>query len=300
MRLTSLTWFTTKSVGWVHIAGLRKLFRSLDKLGQSSEITQLQVDSSALSIELRRSPVPRTLFDLWLQSARSGFQSALATVLDGIIGLMKWVYKTCTAHTFILAILALSVLFNAFHSYRDTFSWWHERNAGKFMRRMGVTPNTVMTKAIQVHDFEELLGQNGDLPTLDTSPCYSVFYDENHLDDLDAPILASASDTAMSSRNSAHRLQRTRQRLGTYRHDLLVAMRVVNSIEKEVLQAEWEQWVMVENRRCRQVAGLLKSAENSSATLMPDSLAARADDVREWYDDYCVSCRNEYERQVAQ
>ncbi len=278
----------------------KKAIQIFGQLGQSSEITQLQVDSSALSIELRRSSVPRTLFDLWLQSTRSALQSALAMILAGIIGLMKWAYKTCTAHKFILAILAFSVLFNAFHSYRDTMSWWHERNAGRFMRRIGVTPNTVMTKAIQVHDFEDLLGQNGALPTVGTSTCYSVFYDENHLDDLDAPIMTSPSGTATHASSSAHRLQRTRQRLGTYRHDLLVAMRVVNSIEKEVLQAEWEQWVMVENRLCRQIEGLLKGAENSTAALMPDSLSARADDVQKWYDDYCVSCRSEHERLVLQ
>lgn len=278
----------------------KKAVQIFGQLGQSTEITQLQVDSMALGIELRRSPTRRTLWELAFQSAMSALQSALTMVLDGFIGLMKRIYKTCTAHTLILTVLGFSVLFNAFHSYRDSLSWWHERNAGKFMARMGVTPNTVMSKVVQVLDLEDLLSQNGDLPTPGESTCYSVFYDENQLDDIDAPLFASSLGTTTSRRGSAHRLQRTRQRLGTYRHDLLVAMRVVNSIEKEVLQTEWEQWVMVENRRCRQVEAMLRNAGNRTETPMPGSLVARSGEVQDWYDDYCMSCRHEHEKLVTQ
>lgn len=274
----------------------KKAVQIFGQIGQSSEITQLRLDSSALSIELRRSPTPRTLFDLLLQGTGSALESALTMLLDGIISLIRWMYKTCTAHTLILTILGLSVLFNTFHSYRDTFSWWHERNAGKFMARIGVTPNTVLSKAVRLSDFDDLLSQTADLPIPATSTCYAVFHDENRLDDLDAPIMTPAAAT----RGSAHRLQRTRQRLGTYRHDLLVAMRVVNSIEKEVLQTEWEQWVMVENRRCRQIEALLRGDENGTQALMPDSLVARGDDVQDWYEDYCTSCRTEHEMLVSQ
>jgi hypothetical protein len=279
----------------------KKAIQIFGQLGQSTEITQLQLDHSALNLELRRSPTSRTLFDLVRQDVGSALESMLAMVLQGIMGLLKWTYNICTAHSLILALLGVSILFNTFYSYRDTYSWWHERNASKFMARIGVTPNTVMSKAVHVQDLEELLSQNGDLPSLETSTCYSVFHDEHQLDDLDAPLRPSSLHTAMTTRASAHRLQRTRQRLGTYRHDLLVAMRVVNSIEKEVLQTEWERWLTTENRRCRQIEAVLKeSGNNDTKVLMPDALAARGNDVREWYDDYCVSCRHEHDKLVGQ
>ena len=279
----------------------KKAIQIFGQLGQSTEITQLQLDHSALNLELRRNPTPRTLFDLVRQDVGSVLESMLAMVLQGIMGLLKWTYNTCTAHSLILALLGVSILFNTFYSYRDTYSWWHERNASKFMARIGVTPNTVMSKAVHVQDLEELLSQNGDLPSLETTTCYSVFHDEHQLDDLDAPLRPSSSHTAMATLASAHRLQRTRQRLGTYRHDLLVAMRVVNSIEKEVLQTEWERWLTTENRRCRQIEAILKeSGNNGTKVLMPDALAARGNDVREWYDDYCVSCRHEHDKLVGQ
>jgi hypothetical protein len=279
----------------------KKAIQIFGQLGQSTEITQLQLDHSALNLELRRKPTPRTLFDLMRQDVESVLESMLAMVLQGIIGLLKWMYNTCTAHSLILALLGVSILFNTFYSYRDTYSWWHERNANKFMARIGVTPNTVMSKAVHVQDLEELLSQNGDLPSLETTPCYSVFHDEHQLNDLDAPLRPSSSHTAMTTRASAHHLQRTRQRLGTYRHDLLVAMRVVNSIEKEVLQTEWERWLTTENRRCRQIEAALKESENIGTKVpMPDALAARGNGVREWYDDYCVSCRHEHDKLAGQ
>jgi hypothetical protein len=168
------------------------------------------------------------------------------------------------------------------------------------MARIGVTPNTVMSKAVYVQDLEEMLSRSGDLPSPETTPCYSVFHDEHQLDDLDAPLRSSSSHTAMITRASAHRLQRTRQQLGTYRHDLLVAMRVVNSIEKEVLQTEWEYWLTTENRRCRQIEVVLEELDNNGTKVLTlDALAARGNDIRKWYDDYCVSCRYEHDKLVG-
>ena len=278
----------------------KKAVQIFGQLGQSTEITQLQVDRAALNIELRRTPKSRTLLDLMRQNAESGFKSLLSMIIDGIMGLIKWFYKTCTAHTFILTLLGLSIIWNTFYSYRDTYEWWQERKAVNFMARMGVQANTVMSKAVHVVDLEELLSESRDLPSPTTNSCYSVFNEEYQLVDLDAPILSSSSSTSRSSRADARRLQKTRQRLGTYRFDLLVALRVVNRIETEVMQMEWERWVIDENRRCRQVEGLIQKMANGTNSLIPESLAGNRDEVQQWYDDYCVSCRKEYEELVEQ
>ena len=275
----------------------KKAVQIFGQLGHSTDITQLQVDGTALNIELRRSPINRSLTDLLLQSGASAFQSALTAVLEGIFGALTWAYKTCTAHSLILTLLLLSVLFNTFHSYRDTFGWWHERNAGKFIARLGVSPNHVMSKAIYVRDVDELLSQKGEFPNPETSSCYSIFYDAHQFSDVDAPTLPLLSSGTLEFRSSRQRTQRTRQRLGTYRHDLLVAMRVVNSVEKEILQTEWEQWVMLENRRCRQVDSLLADGKNDTKTMVSEDLG---DELGTWYNDYCASCQREHERLAKQ
>lgn len=76
--------------------------------------------------------------------------------------------------------------------------------------------------------------------------------------------------------------------MGAYRHDLLVAMRMVNSIEREALHAEWDNWLIDENMKCARIGELLRTG-NETSGLRPH--------VQEWYNDYCTSCRAEQERQ---
>jgi hypothetical protein len=87
-----------------------------------------------------------------------------------------------------------------------------------------------------------------------------------------------------------------------YRHNLLVALRVVNSIEKEVIQNEWERWLREELRRCRQVEILLgggSDAEGDTAAQVAQAeriFAENTGNIKEWYERYCTSCRQEQEQ----
>lgn len=70
--------------------------------------------------------------------------------------------------------------------------------------------------------------------------------------------------SSAASRATARRLRRARQRLGSYRHDLLVAMRVVNGVELELLRAEWEEWLEGEAWRCEQARALVSLLSSRS------------------------------------
>jgi len=48
-------------------------------------------------------------------------------------------------------------LVNLFFASRDTSVWWTERNAAKFMTRIGVGPSPIMSKAIYLKDLDEAL-----------------------------------------------------------------------------------------------------------------------------------------------
>ena len=96
---------------------------------------------------------------------------------------------------------------------------------------------------------------------------------------------------------AARRLQRSREDLGLQRHDLLVAMRVVNSIEREMLQAEWENWLLEENIKCKHMGAML--SRNISDLLVeksndgqhePNGESRRLEEVRAWQQQYCESC----------
>lgn len=87
----------------------------------------------------------------------------------------------------------------------------------------------------------------------------------------------------------------------------MVAMRVVNNIEKEMLKAEWENWLLDENTRCKQIRSLLAEDQltagssassaniNRSADAQQMLLARqeRMDNLRQWQVEYCGSCERE-------
>jgi hypothetical protein len=122
--------------------------------------------------------------------------------------------------------------------------------------------------------------------------------------------IAGAPFLETATRSTAKRLRRTRQHLGSYRHNLVVAMRVVNSVEKEMLQAEWENWLLDENTKCRKVEAMLRDnrtgiphgrdAKGSASQQVLDTqhgdTDGRLDELRAWQAEYCGSCELEQDR----
>lgn len=126
--------------------------------------------------------------------------------------------------------------------------------------------------------------------------------------DLDrGPPSAAKTFSTVSTRATARRLHRTRQHLGAYRHDLLIAMRVVNNIEREMMHAEWENWLLDENTRCHQVGMMLREQQSTSSTKgaqrvdgevvleLGEGDGRGVEDLRRWQEEYCGSCRTDQE-----
>lgn len=148
-------------------------------------------------------------------------------------------------------------------------------------------------------------------PTSLTLNSYEQFRDIANVTDMDSPYqTAGTSFSETATRSTARRLRRTRQHLGSYRHDLMVAMRVVNNVEREMLKAEWENWLLDENSRCKQVQMMLRENRGNispsrrikgagSQQVMEAKERERIgkmDDLRKWQEEYCGSCKLEQER----
>jgi hypothetical protein len=140
---------------------------------------------------------------------------------------------------------------------------------------------------------------------------YEQFRDIANVTDMDSPYqTAGTSFSETATRSTARRLRRTRQHLGSYRHDLLVAMRVVNNVEREMLKAEWENWLLDENTRCKQVQMMLRENRGSISPnrrikgadsqqvldAKERERSGKMDDLRKWQEEYCGSCKVEQER----
>lgn len=120
---------------------------------------------------------------------------------------------------------------------------------------------------------------------------------------------AGTSFSESATRSTARRLRRTRQHLGSYRHDLLVAVRLINNVEREVIRAEWENWLLDENTRCKQVQMMLREGRTN---ILPTKRIKKVDpqqvfdakekdrmsnveSLRRWQEEYCGSCQREQE-----
>ena len=114
-----------------------------------------------------------------------------------------------------------------------------------------------------------------------------------------------------TSSSTGKRLHRTRQHLGTYRHDLLVAMRVVNNVEEAMIRAEWQNFLLDETTRCKQVQSLLEAGNQTQAPAGTESSygdkqqkplndeqreESRITILKNWHDEYCGGCMMEQER----
>ncbi|KAK5946525.1 SNF1-interacting protein [Knufia obscura] len=264
----------------------KKSIQIFGQVGLSSEVTQLQMDASALNMEMRRTPQRRTLVRLLMEDLTSAVQSYLGSAVQALLDIFTWINKTISANSFILILLLASMLWNSFYSFRDTWSWYQDRNTAKFMRRIGVTPDNVMSRSISISDLDVAMSSssNAVLPEAGNNPCYTVFSNEYLI-----------SDTSTPSSSPAARLHSTRTTLGTHRHDLLVALRVVNSIEREVIQGEYERFAMDEHQRCLSVAPLVNGT--TSKDLIGGTKKEQAA-LHSWYEEYCASCGVDYERVV--
>lgn len=278
----------------------KKAISIFGHVGRQNQASQLQQNGDTLKIEPCKPRQQRTLTQLLLEMFTSISETAVSTIFISLFAFVRWLWKTTNANKIILLLLISSVFINGFYSSRDVYDWWHERNAGNFMARLGVHPDNVMSKAIYIRDIDDAIanatiGKSSE----NASDCFFTFHEQTMRDQATPLFLGSSGPGDAVSKSATKRIQQTRERLALYRHNLLVALRVVNSIEREIIQSEWERWLRQEIRRCRQVEVLLgKEDSDGEMAEMPMGetvFAELTEDVKQWYGKYCTSCRNEQE-----
>ncbi|PCH07483.1 Hypothetical protein PENO1_011680 [Penicillium occitanis (nom. inval.)] len=269
-------------------------------IGRETGVFQYAAADSRAITQAHKSRKQRSLTYLILETTASLLESAISSLMMWFLALVRWIWKTSSAHSLILALLGSSLLINGFYSTRDTYDWWHERKAAKLLTRLGVHSEHVMSKAIFVKDLEEATAYTDSIwqrgSDGNASYCFSTFHEQmmfNHNNSLSFASEIPTDDYV--EWNANRRLQATRQRLGMYRHDLVVALRVVNRIENEVLKGEWERWLGRETQRCDRVSGILEEHTGDLNT-NESVLSGHEEDVKRWYDEYCSSCHEELQR----
>ncbi|CAM1505581.1 Fc.00g112180.m01.CDS01 [Cosmosporella sp. VM-42] len=276
--------------------------RAIQVYGQVGQQTQVVLFSPAATESAKKQAIkPRTLTAMLFETLRSFGESALSSLIMWAFAVLRNLFNLISAQRLLLALLAFSILTNVLLTSGETSTWWQERKAAGFMQSIGIRPNSIMSKAIYMADLTEASGADQELSFPQNSTCFDSFKELLDATDINTPWEDAGSTLATPvTRSAARRLRRTRQRLGTYRHDLLVAMRVVNSVERELLQSEWENWLVNEKAMCDDLNIILreddkaKSGKGSqkSTALMPDEKRKSLEEFRE---NHCGSCKSDHQ-----
>lgn len=257
-------------------------------VGQSTQSTQLaasDIPTSQHQSTAKYRPVRYTLARLYAEEAFSQAFRLVSMSFDILVALAKSLASTANAHTLLVVLLVVSALYNTWYGYRDGMTWYQERNAGKFMARLGVKADPSISRAIYLQDIDQMNSVPALANFTSAAPDSALSCRTTFQDVLMSPDKESEKAKEEYGRTEAQ-LHRTRHRLARYRHDLLVAMRVVNRVEEEVVQAEWEDWVKEESGKCDKMVKLLsqRSGKGKEGQVLGKDFEA-----------YCQSCRMEVE-----
>ncbi|KAF2734194.1 hypothetical protein EJ04DRAFT_577102 [Polyplosphaeria fusca] len=276
-----------------HNRSTGKVNNIFGQIGQVKQASQLAAQDIPPPNRPRKFKLqPRTLTSFFAQYVGNIVISILSQVMSWILAGITSLGNFMSAHKLLVLLLLLSGATNLFYSSRDSWQWWNERNASKFMARLGIGPSLTMTRSIYLQDLEDgFLSVNDTLISVpetgaEANQCQQTFTSllSNPSTSVSSPVSSSAS------LHASRRLHRTRQNLGSHRHDLLVALRVVNRIEKEVLEAEFENWLLDETHKCERVGNLLNESSGSSARNKNNDDAKGRKEVEEWVKGYCGDC----------
>ncbi|KAL9611204.1 MAG: hypothetical protein Q9167_004152 [Letrouitia subvulpina] len=276
----------------------KKAIEIFGQIGQQTQVSEFTGNDAPIITQSRRSTKRRTIAGLFIESLGSLIESIITSIIVWTLATFRWLSKTINTNRLILGLLASSMIGNVFFSSSTTTDWWSERKAGNLMSRLGVGPNPVMSKTIYLEDLSELLRPELNFWEDSPSLCRSRNSFQSYISstEIDAPQQSTGGPPPRPLITAyVNRFGGSRQRLGSYRHELLVAMRVVNSIEREVLKAEWEKWLLSENGKCKQIGKMLDERDS----LLPHDSGGKKHDpktLRIWHSNYCSSCSREQAR----
>ncbi|KAI1327857.1 PH domain-containing protein [Xylariaceae sp. FL0255] len=253
---------------------------------------------------------PRTLSSMLFETTRSFAESVASSIMLWAFAALRKLWNVGSAQRLLILLLGFSVISNITISSQGASTWWSERRAANVMNRIGVGPNTMMSRAIYLADLDEATKSSAIRPSWpQDSSCYTTFQSMVNSSSVDTPYDQAGSTLSPRgpSRATARRLRLTRQKLGSYRNDLVVAMRLVNSVETEVMKSEWENWLFDEYNRCEQVGSVLRDARPDGDGFTKDKATwelletedgkdvEKKESLRRWYDEYCGSCKMDHE-----
>jgi hypothetical protein len=277
----------------------RKAINVFGPIGLATESVQLLAsDLAPADLKGMKRTRYRSLLRLVFYAMRRMTITYFFVLLGWFVQFVKWTVGTFSAHRFLVLALLASAFANFFFSWKESWTWWQDRRARVYMSALGVKPNAIMGRSIWLRDLDNFTAETAQigLPThagLETETCGAAFTEL--LSQLDASSNPTTSSlvlerAAPTDREMLTRIARNRHQYGEQRHSLMVGLRLVGRLERDMLQAEWEEWVWKESSRCKKAGSLIKQPGSAGNGTEGGSSGGEEEALAKWWDGYCKSC----------
>jgi hypothetical protein len=155
----------------------RKATQIFGNIGQQKEASQCFAKDLPPSSSERKLKIKNvTVLGLMVKALQIRAVNAVLAIVSGLIAVIGALMKVFTGHAILTLALILSGCFNMLHTSRDAGVWWEERSAQRFMRGLGVGPNTMMSRAVYLRDIDEILTNQSSIAEGDGGSSWYVYF----------------------------------------------------------------------------------------------------------------------------
>lgn len=219
-----------------------------------------------------------SLFKLGLGKAFSKAYSFAVKSFIKPFQLVVLLLKSLRMNVFLVFIIVLLSFLNLFLAGKTATSYWNTRSASKLAQEYVTKEPRMLQRSIYLKDLESILNEN--ISIAESRP-FSLFKQNSFIFNLDADSDWS-NYFGSNARDVARLLKSSFQDIGIKRHELLVKLKILKSMEEEIIQAEWQNWLMSEAQKCDYVM---------------DNVVGQIDEVDNYQEgvdniiEYCHECK---------
>ena len=136
----------------------KKAIHIFGQVGQHTETLPIPTNQVArrghgCATVIRKRPLWKMLFGV---SVTAG-EIMMTAYVNLVVTAIQHTLNFTTTYRLLLTILGFSILANIVYSSRATSAWWTERNAARFMSRLGVEPGSMMARSVSLDILDDIL-----------------------------------------------------------------------------------------------------------------------------------------------
>lgn len=248
---------------------LHKVVKEVGHHGMVAKAIYFYGKLSITDLPYKQEPIP-TITYKFLDVTRVIFERMCLIVLGvvvlfvrGVIRFTKATVTSVTVNKILITLCAVSILFNLILSSKLSVNYWAVRQALDTANRFIHAKPVNIQRSVSMNDVYELLDVK-----FENSLSLAAFKNASFILNYDHPSSWLQSYADDQTRATAQRLSGSMAEINVRRNELLTELKIMNSMEKELVVAEYRNWLTSELRKCSIIKRIswedIPSEENDS------------------------------------